>query len=90
MGKRTEIDYTVEKTVETIKILEVLEIAPASIEKIIERVGKIPNLNSKRKRANDGKLKPDAVRSILITLKLLGYANQDEKTKCWARSHKRV
>lgn len=80
MGKRTEIDYTVEKTVETIKILEVLEIAPVSIDKIIERIGFIPSL--------ERELKPDAVRRILITLKLLNYAQQDEKTKLWAKGHK--
>lgn len=90
MGKRAEIDYTVEKTVETMKILEALTFDFVSVERIIERVGEIPNLKSKRKRANDGKLKPDAVRSILITLKLLGYASQEEKTKMWAKGYKKV
>ena len=82
MAKRTEIDYTVEKTVETMKILEVLEFEPVSIDKIIERIGNIPSLNRK--------LKADATRRILITLKLLGYANQDEKTKFWAKGLKKV
>ena len=70
-NKRTALDYTVEKTVETMKILEVLEVAPASIETIIERVGFIPNLNRE--------LKADAVRRVLITLELLGYAECVEK-----------
>ena len=80
--KRSEIDYTVEKTVETLKILEVLEIVPASIEQLITRIGFIPTLNRQ--------LKPDAVRRILITLKLLGYAVQDEKTKFWRKGYKKI
>lgn len=78
--KRKELDYTVEKTVETIKILEVLEIQSISIEKIIERVGMIPILNRS--------LKPDAVRRILITLKNLNYASQDELTKKWSKGYR--
>lgn len=73
-------DYTVEKTVETILIYQVLEYAPASITKIIERVGYIPKLNRK--------IKPDAARRILITLEMLGYAKVDEKSKLWSKSSK--
>lgn len=82
MPKRNEADYAVEKTIETIKILEVLGYEPISIDTVISRVGYIPSLHRK--------LKPDAVRRILITLKLLNYAQQDEKTKDWARTHKRL
>jgi hypothetical protein len=84
MAKRNELDYTVEKTVETLKILEVLEIAPVSLEKIIERIGFIPHLNRE--------LKPDAVRRILITLKMLGYAESVESGNkvCWRRGVKRL
>lgn len=79
--KRDDLHYAVEKTVETIKILEVLEYEPASIEKIIERIDFIPTLNRK--------LKPDAVRRILITLKMLGYAAMDERTKKWFKGYKK-
>ena len=80
-NKRTEFDYTVEKTVETIKILEVLEFAPASTKQIIERIGFIPKLNRE--------IKPDAAMRILITLKILGYSAQDEVTKKWSKGFKR-
>jgi DNA-binding IclR family transcriptional regulator len=82
MAKRTDSDYAVEKTIETLKILEVLDYEPISVETVITRVGKIPTL--------DRKISPDAARRILITLKLLGYAQQNEKTKLWNRSHKRI
>jgi hypothetical protein len=76
---RTDSEYIVEKTVETIKILEVLTYEPISITRVIERVGFIPTLNRR--------LKPDAVRRILVTLKILGLASQHEN-KCWFRGHK--
>lgn len=79
--KRNDLDYTVEKTVETIKILEVLEYEPQTIERLIERVDFIPTLNRK--------LKKDAVRRILITLKMLGYAALDERTKKWSKGYKK-
>ena len=68
-NKRNPKDYAVEKTIETIKVLEALRgdnFEPVSISQIIERVGYIPG--------RDEKLKSDAVRRILITLELLGYA----------------
>jgi hypothetical protein len=64
--KRTEIDYTNETTVKTIKILEVLEFEPASIKQIVDRVGAIPNVKLQ--------LKYDAAMRILKTLQLLEYA----------------
>jgi hypothetical protein len=76
---RTDSEYIVEKTVETIKILEVLTYEPISIKRVIERVGFIPTLNRR--------LKPDAVRRILVTLTILGLASQHEN-KCWFRGHK--
>lgn len=69
--KKEAKDYAVEKTVDTIKVVEALEgsnFEPVSIAQIIERVGFIPD--------RDGKLKPDAVRRILITLQLCGWAKQ--------------
>ena len=66
--KRDAKDYAVEKTVETLKIIEALDYEPVSIERVIERVGYIPILNRK--------IKFDAARRILITLKMLGYADQ--------------
>lgn len=69
--KRDAKSYAVEKTVDSVKIIEALQgdaFEPVSIETIIERVGCIPG--------RDGKLKPDAVRRILITLELLGWAAQ--------------
>ncbi len=76
--KRNDEKYTVEKTVETMKILEVLEIEPATIETIISRVGFIPVLNRK--------LKADAARRILITLNMLGYVAKEKRG--WLRTHK--
>lgn len=80
--KRNEFDYTVEKTVETIKVLEVLEFTPASLDAIIKRIGFIPTLNRQ--------LKKDAVRRILLTLGLLGYAKQEEETKKWSRGYRTI
>lgn len=71
--------YIVEKTVESFRVYEVLEFAPASINTIIERIGFIPTLNRK--------LKKDATRRILITLEELGYAKQNE-LKEWGRGFK--
>ena len=82
MAKKNESDYKVEKTIETLKILEVLDFEPISIDTVISRVGFIPTL--------ERKLKPDAVRRILITLKLLRYAKQDEKTKLWSKGFKQL
>lgn len=68
MAKRKAIDYAVEKTVHTIRIIEALEGAsfePVAIETIIERVGEIPELGAA--------LKKDAVRRILLTLEILGW-----------------
>ncbi len=67
--KREATDYAVEKVVDAIKVIEALEGAnfePVTIPQIIERVGYIPGRGEK--------LKPDAVRRILITLKLVGWA----------------
>jgi DNA-binding IclR family transcriptional regulator len=80
-NKRTDLDYTVEKTVQTMKILEVLEIAPASVTEIIKRVGDIPNLKNQ--------LQTDSANRILKTLKILGYANEDTTNKTWAKGYKR-
>ncbi len=79
-NKRTKLDYTVEKTVETMKILEVLEVAPASIDTIIKRVGFIPSL--------ERDLKSDAVRRVLITLEILGYAECVDKK--WRKGFRQV
>lgn len=73
-SKRDPKDYSVEKTIDTVKILEALEgsdFEPVGIEQIIERVGFIPG--------RDAKLKFDAVRRVLITLELLGWAKQTGK-----------
>jgi hypothetical protein len=80
--RRTEFDYTVEKTVETLKILEVLEFTPATLDTIIKRVGFIPHLNRV--------LKKDAVRRILLTCGVLGYAKQDEMTKRWSKGYRHI
>lgn len=75
--KRTAKDYKVEKTIETIKVIEALEGAnfePASVDRIIERVGVIPEL--------ERELKHDAVKRILYSLELLGWAQSNEK-KQW-------
>lgn len=74
-------NYTVEKTVESFLIYEVLEYAPASIPQIIERVGFIPRLNRKLKR--------DATMRILFTLEELGYVVRTN-TKKWAKTSKSV
>jgi DNA-binding IclR family transcriptional regulator len=81
-NKRTDLDSTVEKTVQTIKILEVLEIAPAKVQQIISRVGNIPNIKNQ--------LQTDSANRILKTLKILGYANEDDKNKTWAKGYKAV
>jgi DNA-binding IclR family transcriptional regulator len=81
-NKRTDLDYTVEKTVQTMKILEVLEIAPASVTEIIKRVGDIPNLKNQ--------LQTDSANRILKTLKILGYANEDTTNKTWSKGYKAV
>lgn len=68
MPRREAKDYAVEKTIDTVKIIESLEggnFEPVTIAQIIERVGYIP--------IRDEKLKPDAVRRILITLELVGW-----------------
>ena len=75
--KRTAKFYKVEKTIETTKVIEALEGAnfePVTIEGIIRRIGPIPEL--------DRELKPDAVKRILFTLELLGWAQSNEK-KQW-------
>ncbi|MBK8810678.1 MAG: hypothetical protein IPN69_08090 [Acidobacteria bacterium] len=77
-NKRTAIDYAVEKTVHTIRILEALEGArfePVTIDTIIERVGEIPELGTA--------LRKDAVRRILLTLELCGWAVQNSNRQ-WA------
>lgn len=74
MAKRDAKDYAVEKVVDALKVIESLEgtnFEPVTIEQIIERVGFIPG--------RDARLKFDAVRRILITLELLGWANQTGK-----------
>lgn len=74
--KREEIDYAVEKVVDTIKVLEALQgdkYEAVSVDRIIERVGVIPG--------RQDKLKPDAVKRILITLKILNWAAQTEDGK---------
>lgn len=76
-NKRTAKDYKVEKVIETIKVLEALEGAnfePVSVDTIIKRIGIIPEL--------DREIKPDAVKRILFTLELLGWAQSNEK-KQW-------
>lgn len=73
--KRQAKDYAVEKIVDGVKVIEAMQgenFEPVSIDTIIERVGVIPGRSEKRSE----KLKPDAVRRILITLELLGWAAQ--------------
>ncbi len=57
-----------------IEALEGARFEPVNIENIIRRVGIIPEL--------DRELKPDAVKRILFTLKLLGWAQENER-KQW-------
>lgn len=73
-NKREAKDYAVEKVVQTVRVLEALQgdgFEPVTIEQIIERIGFIAGL--------DKKLKFDAVRRILLTLELLGYAAQTNR-----------
>lgn len=66
MSKRDAKEYAVEKTVHTLKVLESLDGTlrePVTIKRVVERT----------------KLQYDAVRSILITLKLNGWAAQNEQ-----------
>lgn len=73
-SKREAKDYAVEKTIETVKIIEAMQgdrFEPVGVDTIIERVGIIPDRSEN--------LKPDAVRRILITLELLGYAKQTNR-----------
>lgn len=71
MAKRDPKTYAVEKVVDAVKVLESLEgtnFEPVSIDQIIERVGVI--------EGRDSKLKLDAVRRVLISLELCGWAKQ--------------
>jgi hypothetical protein len=87
--KQPDEFYEVEKVVETMKVLEVLDFEPVSIQRVIDRVGLLPNKNKKKASENFRKLKPDAAMRILKTLKILGYAHEDEN-KAWIRGYKRL
>jgi DNA-binding IclR family transcriptional regulator len=76
--KRNEKDYAVEKTIQTVRILESLEgtsFEPITTKTIIERVGIIPDVKNQ--------LTNDSATRILLTLKLLGWVQQDAK-KRWS------
>lgn len=72
--KRHPKDYAVEKTIQTIRVIEALEgtnFEPVTVAKLLERTGEIPEVKNQ--------LKLDSINRILATLELLGWARQNEK-----------
>ncbi|MBS1793381.1 MAG: hypothetical protein JSS81_05980 [Acidobacteria bacterium] len=72
--KLPAIHYANENTIQTIKVIEALEGArfePVSINTICQRVGTITEI--------DKALTWDKARRILLTLKLLGWVQENEK-----------
>ncbi len=74
--QRAPKEYANENAIQTIKILEALEGAnfePAALKTICDRVGTITEI--------DKALTWDKARRILLTLKLLGWATENEKNE---------
>ena len=75
-NKRSPKQYANENAIQTIKVLEALEgtnFEPVTIDKICERVGTISEI--------DKALTWDKARRILLTLKLLGWATENDKNE---------
>ncbi len=75
-NKRKSKQYANENAIQTIKILEALEgvnFEPVSLKTICERVGTITEI--------DKALTRDKARRVLLTLKLLGWVNENEKSE---------